>query len=96
MNQQPPPDQDPTRAMWRMSPVADARATGRGSRRGSTLRLGAGIVGGLVMFVPFALVASAFWGWWSGTSDLNGAGWATIVIGLAAGLVVGGFVASES
>ena len=89
----PPPGQDPYRAVWQMSQVG--QEAGRRKRFGN-LRLGAGIIAGLVAFMPFAVAASAVWGWWSGESDLNGGGWAIVVIGLAAGLGVGGFVASES
>lgn len=96
MEPQPPPEQDPFRSMWQMSPVADARAGGGAGRRKSGLRLGAGLIGGLLMFTPFGLMASALWGWWSGESNWNGAGWATVVIGLGLGALVGGFVASES
>jgi hypothetical protein len=81
--------------MWHMTPVPDARAHGRAGRRRSDLRIGVGLAGGLMMFVPFGLTASAFWGWWQGESNWNGAGWATVVIGLGAGALVGGFVASE-
>jgi len=65
-------------------------------RRFGNLRLLPGLIAGFVAFMPFAVATSAVWGWWSGESDLNGAGWAIAVIGLAAGLGVGGFVASES
>ncbi|GAB3469540.1 hypothetical protein [Actinophytocola sediminis] len=95
MEPQPPPEQDPFRAMWQMSPVADARADGKRRRR-SGLRIGTGIIGGLLMFLPFGLAASALWGWWQGESTWDGAGWAVVVIGLGAGALVGGFVASES
>jgi len=96
MQPQPPPEQDPFRSMWQMSPVADARAGGKAGRRRTTLRLGAGLIGGLVAFVPFGLVTSAFWGWWQGESNWGGGGWAVLVMGLGVGALVGGFVASES
>jgi hypothetical protein len=87
-----PPDNDPYRSVWQMSQVGEE--TGR--KRFGNLKMGAGIIAGLVAFVPFGVVASALWGWWTGGSDMNGGGWAVVVIGLAAGLCVGGFVASES
>ena len=90
--QPPPPGNDPYRSVWQMSQVG--QETGR--KRFGNLRLGAGIIAGLVAFMSFGLATSAVWGWWSGESNLNGGGWAIIVIGLAAGLGVGGFVASES
>jgi hypothetical protein len=68
--------------------------TGRRKRFGN-LRLGAGIIAGLVAFLPFGIAASAVWGWWSGESNMVGGGWAIVVLGLAAGFGVGGFVASE-
>lgn len=95
MDPQPPPEQDPFRSMWQMSPVADARAGGKAGRRKSNLRWGAGLFGGLLMFVPFGLIASVFWGWWQGEANWGGAGWATVLIGLGLGSLVGGFVASS-
>ena len=78
--------------MWQMSQVGEE--TGR--KRFGNYKLLAGIIAGLVAFAPFGVVTAALWGWWSGESHMNGGGWAVIVIGLAAGLAVGGFVASES
>ncbi|OLF07230.1 hypothetical protein BLA60_28950 [Actinophytocola xinjiangensis] len=96
MEPQPPPEQDPFRSMWQMSPVADARAGGKAGRKRTGLRLGAGLIGGLVAFTPFGLVTSAFWGWWQGESNWGASGWAVVIIGLGVGALVGGFVASES
>jgi hypothetical protein len=90
--QPPPPEGDPYRSVWQMSQVGEE--TGR--KRFGNLRLTAGIIAGLVAFAPFGVVTAALWGWWSGESHVNGAGWAFVVLGLAAGLGVGGFVASES
>lgn len=87
----PPPEGDPYRSVWQMSQVGET--TGR--KHFANLRLGAGIMAGLVSFLPFVAVAGAIWGWWSGESNMNGGGWAVIVLGLAAALSVGGFVASE-
>lgn len=78
--------------MWQMSQVGGPTRR----KRFGNLRLGAGIIAGLIAFAPFAVVAAAVWGWWSGESDMNGGGWAVVVIGLAAGFATGGFVASES
>ncbi len=88
---QTPPPHDPYRSVWQMSQVGGE--TGR--KRFGNLRLGAGIVAGLVTFAPFGVVTSALWGWWSGGSNLGGGGWAVLLIGLAAASGVGGFVASE-
>lgn len=90
--QQVPPPQsvDPYRSMWPMSQVGQET----GHKRFGNLRLGAGIIAGLVAFAPFGVVTAALWGWWTGESHVNGGGWAVIVLGLAAGLAVGGFVAS--
>lgn len=81
--------------MWQMSPVADARAAGRAGRRRTSLRIGAGLLGGLVTFVPFGLISASVWGWFQGESSWSGGGWAVTVIGLAAGMGVASFVASE-
>lgn len=87
----PPPQQsDPYRSMWQMSQVGQET----GHKRFGNLRLGAGIIAGLVAFAPFAVVTAALWGWWTGESHITGGGWAVVVLGLAAGLAVGGFVAS--
>jgi len=67
-----------------------------GRKRFGNLKLGAGIIAGFVAFAPFGVATAAVWGWFSGESDINGGGWAIVLIGLAAGLLVGGFVASES
>jgi hypothetical protein len=76
--------------MWQMSQVGQET----GHKRFGNLRLGAGIIAGLVAFAPFAVVTAALWGWWTGESHITGGGWAVVVLGLAAGLAVGGFVAS--
>lgn len=65
-------------------------------KRFGNLKLGTGLVAGLITFVPFGIVTAALWGWFAGESDLNGGGWAVALVGLAAGFGVGGFVASES
>jgi hypothetical protein len=86
----PPQPSDPYRSMWQMSQVGQET----GHKRFGNLRLGAGIIAGLVAFAPFAVVTAALWGWWTGESHITGGGWAVVVLGLAAGLAVGGFVAS--
>lgn len=94
MEQRPPEDpNNPYGAMWQMSPVGDS-----GRRKvGGDLKLGVGVLGGLIAFAPFALVASVLWGWWSGSADVNWGpgGWAFVIIGLAAGFSVGAFLASD-
>lgn len=87
---QPPPE-DPYRAVWQMSQVGGPAKR----KRLAGLRLGAGLIAGLVAFAPFGVVTAAIWGWWSGESHVNGGGWAVMIIGLAAGFAAGGFVASE-
>ena len=89
---QPPPPHDPYQSVWPMSQVGGPTKR----KRFGNLKLGAGIIAGLIGFAPFGLVASAIWGWWSGESHMSGGGWAIVVIGLAAGFAAGGFVASES
>jgi hypothetical protein len=93
--QQPARQGDPFRSVWSMSPVADARAGGRAGRRRSDLRLGAGLVGGLVTFAPFALIATILWGWWAGEASWGSGGWVAVLIGAAAGFGIGGLVASQ-
>lgn len=83
------PERDPYKAMWHMTPVP-------GPSRGSNLKIGTGIIAGLVTLAPFGLVASVLWGWWGDESNWDSGGWVTMLIGLAAALSVGGFVASES
>jgi hypothetical protein len=85
-----PSDRDPYQAVWQMSQVGDA-----GKHGGRRIRWVAGLVGGLVGLFPFALITTAIWGWWSGESHLNAGGFAVLVIGLAAGLSLGGYVATN-
>jgi hypothetical protein len=89
--QQPPVD--PYRVVGQMSQVGDA---GRRAHWWSGLKLVSGLVGGLLVFFPFGLIASAFWGWWSGESNWGTGGWVTVLLGLTAGMCVGSFLASES
>lgn len=86
---QEPPQRDPYKTMWQMTPVG-------GSSKGSNLKIGSGVIAGLVTLVPFGVVASVLWGWWGDDTDWSTGGWVTLLIGLAAALSVGGFVASES
>ncbi|OLF15596.1 hypothetical protein [Actinophytocola xanthii] len=92
---QPSQQADPFGAVWSMSPVADARAAGRAGRRRSDLRLGAGLVGGLLIFFPFGLIATILWGWWEGEANWGSGGWVNVLIGAAAGFAVGAVVASS-
>ena len=80
---------DPYEAVWQMTPVGDV-----GKHGGRRVRWGAGIVGGLVGMFPFALVTSAVWGMWSGEFNVNAVGLAILVVGLAAALSLGGYVAT--
>lgn len=77
--------------MWQMSQVGDAAGGGSGRR----IRWLAGILSGLVGFLPFAIVATVLWGFWSDDVNLNAGGWAVLLIGLAAGLSVGGYIATS-
>ncbi|TDV47129.1 hypothetical protein [Actinophytocola oryzae] len=86
---EPPPEKDPYRAVWQMSQVGDA-----GKHSGRRVRWLAGTIAGLVCLMPFALVTSVFWGFWGGDVELNGPGWATLLIGVGAALTVGGYVAT--
>jgi hypothetical protein len=85
-----PSDRDPYKAVWQMSQVGDA-----GKHGGRRIRWVAGIVGGLVGLFPFALITTAVWGWWSGDFGVNAIGFAILTVGLAAGLSVGGYVATS-
>jgi hypothetical protein len=86
-----PSDRDPYKAVWQMSEVGDV-----GKHDGRRVRWVAGIVGGLVGLFPFALFATAAWGWWTGEPSFNAAGFAFLVVGLAVGLTLGGYVATSN
>jgi peptidoglycan/LPS O-acetylase OafA/YrhL len=90
MQPQQPPDHDPYRGMWQMSQVGDAAGHGR------KYRWGAGIVACVVALLPFLLVTSAIWGFWGDEVSINGAGFAVLVLGLAAGVSLGGWVATNT
>ena len=90
MQPQPPPENDPYRSVWQMSQVGEG-----GSKSGRRIRWVAGILSGLVGFMPFALVTTVVWGWWSGDANANAGGWAILLIGLAAGLSIGGYIATS-
>jgi hypothetical protein len=85
-----PSGRDPYQAVWQMSQVGDA-----GKHGGRRIRWVAGLVGGLVGLFPFALIATAAWGWWSGEAEFNGVGFAFLVVGLAVGLSLDGYVATS-
>lgn len=82
------PDRDPYRAVWQMSQVGDAAEHDR------RVRWVAGIIAGLVGLAPFGVLTTVFWGFWQGEAEFNAPGWAMLLIGLAAGLTVGGYVAT--
>jgi len=83
---------NPYQSVWQMSEVG-----GTEGRHTSNLKIGTGIIAGLLTLTPFALVTTLVWGWWGdGDLDWNGGGWAILLIGLAAAMGVGGFAASES
>jgi hypothetical protein len=84
-----PPEQDPYRAVWQMSQVDVGKQGGR------RIRWAAGIISGLVAFAPFVLVTSIVWGFFGDEVDVNGAGWAILLVGLAAGVALGGYVATN-
>jgi hypothetical protein len=84
---------NPYQSVWQMSQVGGTE----GGRRTSNLKIGTGIIAGLITLVPFALVTTVVWGWWGDSdADWNGGGWAILLVGLAAAFGVGGFAASES
>jgi hypothetical protein len=85
---EPPPDNDPYKAVWQMSQVGDEGGHGR------RIRWLAGTISGLVCLMPFALVTSVVWGFWGDDVELNGPGWAVLIIGLGAAMTVGGYVAT--
>jgi hypothetical protein len=85
---EPPAEKDPYQAVWQMSQVGDASGHGR------RVRWVAGTLAGLVCLMPFALVTSVVWGFWGSGVDFNGPGWAVLIIGIGAGLTVGGYVAT--
>jgi hypothetical protein len=84
-----PQENDPYRSVWRMTPVW---TTGSGR---SELKIVAGIIAGLVVFMPFGIVASVLWGWWGDETNWGPGGWATVLLGLSAASAMGGFVASD-
>jgi hypothetical protein len=89
---EPPPEKDPYRAVWQMSQVGDI-----GGRRERRIRWLAGIIAGLVVFLPFVLITSAVWGFWGDDEvDIGGGGFAVLLIGLAIGSTLGGFVATHN
>lgn len=93
MNPEQPPEDDPYRAVWHMTPVGDAgRHGGRGGRE---LRIWAGVIAGLIGFFPFGLMVTAAWGFWSGDPEVNSGGFALLFVGLAAGACLGGYIASN-
>jgi hypothetical protein len=86
--EQPP---DPYQSVWQMSQVGAG-----GKRRFRDLKLVSGLIAGILMFLPFGLITSIVWGWWGDAdANVNGVGWAFALVGLAAGMVVGGIVASS-
>ncbi|MFL6119983.1 hypothetical protein [Actinophytocola sp.] len=80
---EPPAEKDPYRAVWQMSQVG-----GNGGRRDRRIRWRAGILTGLAVFAPFALVV-IMWGYFSG------AALAMLIIGLSIAVSVGGYVATN-
>jgi hypothetical protein len=84
-----PPEKDPYQAVWQMSQVGDA-----GKHSGRRFRWVAGLVAGLVCLMPFGVVTSVLWGFWGDEVSFNGPGWAVLLIGVGAGLTIGGFVAT--
>jgi len=87
---EPPSEKDPYRAVWQMSQVGDI-----GGRRERRIRWVAGIIAGLVGFLPFVLITTAVWGFWGDEINIGGGGFAILLIGLAIGTTLGGFVATH-
>jgi hypothetical protein len=80
---EPPGEKDPYRAVWQMSQVG-----GNGGRRDRRIRWVAGILSGLAVFAPFALVV-IMWGSFSGFAL------AVLIMGLSIAAAVGGYVATN-
>ena len=85
---EPPSEKDPYQAVWQMSQVGDEGGHGR------RIRWLAGTIAGLLCLMPFGVVTSVMWGLWAGEFEVNGPGWAILIIGLGAGASVGGYVAT--
>jgi hypothetical protein len=90
MQPRQPPDDDPYRAVWRMSQVGDA------AKHGRSYRWVAGIIAGGVALLPFLLVTSAMWGFWGDEVNVDSGGFAVLVLGLAAAGSLGGYVATST
>lgn len=85
MEPEPPRDDDPYRAVWNMTPVG-----GTGGRRRSELRLLPGLIAGVVVLMPFGILA----GWLWSAGAVTG-GWVITLLGLAAAFSMAAFVASD-
>jgi hypothetical protein len=85
-----PPEQDPYRSMWHMSQIGGT--DGRPERR---IRWLAGILAGLSGLAPFVLLTTVMWGVWDGEFEAGGGGVAVLLVGLAIGSTLGGYVATS-
>jgi hypothetical protein len=90
MEPEQPPPEDPYRAVWHMTPVG-----GTSGRRRTELKLVPGLLAGLAVFVPFAILAGVLWGWWWSDEGSTTGGWVVILLGLAGAFSLGAFVASD-
>jgi hypothetical protein len=91
MEPERPPEEDPYRSVWNMSPVGGPE----GKPRRTELKLVSGLIAGLAVFLPFGILAGVLWGWWFHDDGSNSAGWVVTVLGLAGAFSMGAFVASD-
>ena len=89
MEPERPPGEDPYRSVWNMTPVG-----GTDGPRRTELRILPGLIAGLVVFVPFGVLAGYLWGLW-GDLHATAAGWVVTLVGLAGAFSMGAFVASD-
>ncbi|HEV2781904.1 MAG TPA: hypothetical protein VGX25_21155 [Actinophytocola sp.] len=89
--ERPRPPEDPYRAVWHMTPVGGPE----GKPRRTELKIMAGLIAALVVFLPFAVLAGVLWGWWWSDGGSTTAGWVVTLLGLAGAFSMGAFVASD-
>jgi hypothetical protein len=90
MEPERPQGEDPYQSVWNMTPVGGTD----GVRRRTELRILPGLIAGLVVFLPFGVLAAFLWGLW-GELHATAAGWVVTLVGLAGAFSMGAFVASD-